>query len=126
MLSIVVFDPLGESKAGVAEHDVGLVIAAATNPIETPDGEHLEVRHVYAIEGPHISSELAARRVVWIGGEDAHARRVGGAVFGYRVADDVVRHTRDDFVPLFVQVFSQLSRAVKPLLLGGNGGEQDG
>jgi hypothetical protein len=126
MLSIVVFHPLGESKAGVAEHDVGLMITAATNSIETPDWEHLEVRQVYAIQRPHISTELAARRVVWIGREDPHARRIGGAVFGYGVADDVVRHARDDFVTLFVQVFSQLSRAVESLLLGGNSDEQHG
>src|SRR5512133_1178129 len=103
MLPIVVFDTLGEAKARVAECDVWLVITAAADAIETPNGQHLEVRQVYAIERPHVPTELATRRIVRIGREDAHARRVGAAVFGRRVADDVIGHAGDDFVSLLMQ-----------------------
>src|SRR6185437_13018015 len=125
MLAVVVLDSFGESKAGVAERHVWLVVSAATDAVEAPDGEHFEVRQVHAVERPGIATELAARRVVRVGGEDAHARRVSGAIFGRDVAYDVIRHAGDDRVSGVVQTLGELLRSVESLLLGGDGGEDD-
>jgi len=125
MLALVILQPFGEAKTGVVQADKGRVIAAAGNPVEPEYRKHSELRGVQDTGSPGIPSQLAARAIVGIGGEDTHACRVNSPIVGDDVPNDVVGYGRRHPITGRVKLLCQMGRAQQSLFLAGIEREYD-
>src|SRR5512141_572784 len=101
------------------------MVSASRYAVEPEDRNYSERRIVESSGCPCVPRKLTAWAVVRVCTEDAHAGRVGGAVVGSDVADDVVGYRGRYAIACVVQPVGEMRRAKQALLFAGVNGEHD-